>query len=510
MGKLESSHPMMEQTIQERTLHQIAQIIGSTVELDQILKEVAGLMSTLVKSDISVIQVTNPDGENLRYEHIGESIKGLVNEKHHQLITNILDHMAQTPQLIDDCWIKKFLLNQQLDPNEIKELIIVPLSFSDRTDGVLLVCNLFSDAQFREPARQQLEIVGRLVSQKIENEHLKAIVHQQNKETDTLRQAAAAVITELDLDQVLDRIFVNLKKVLDYDQAALYLLEGDYLHLITQHGYTTNDVHKNTSYPADHPLFKQALLTGKPIIISDKDMSDETWKEIQHNHSWIGIPLHMRGRAIGFLTIDRYQANYFIDSEATLAQSFANAATIALENARLFKELQALATTDSLTNIWNRRHFFQLAKVEFQRARRYRSPLSAILFDIDSFKVINDTYGHAAGDQVLSQMANICKDNLRHADILGRYGGEEFMAILPNTNIVQAIAIAERLRRIIASTPFITDRGQIHISASFGVAELDDTCPDIDTLLTHADQASYAAKYNGKNRVSTPENPYDQ
>jgi diguanylate cyclase (GGDEF)-like protein len=207
------------------------------------------------------------------------------------------------------------------------------------------------------------------------------------------------------------------------------------------------------------------------------------------------------------MTLDSHQDNAYSDVEATLAQAFANEATIALENARLFQELQTLATFDQLTGIWNRRHFFHLAKIEFQRARRHRQPLSAILFDLDTFKTINDTYGHAVGDQVLRGVAQVCKNNLRQIDILGRYGGEEFMVLLPNTPLASALLVAERLCGIIAATPYETERGAVHVSASFGIAETDQLTQDIDTLLKYADRAAYISKNQGKNRVTILDDP---
>jgi diguanylate cyclase (GGDEF)-like protein len=319
-----------------------------------------------------------------------------------------------------------------------------------------------------------------------------------------LRQAAAAVVTELDLDHVLDRILIHLKKVVSFDNAQIFLLDDDQLRVVAAIGISNEQKSSGSVIPADNPLFRHSLTTGRPIILTDstKDQDLQDWVESENVHNWLGVPLHLRGRAIGFLTVTSNEDEAYTEAEATLVQAFANEVTIALENARLFKELQNLATTDSLTEIWNRRHFIHLAKIEFQRARRFHQPLSVILFDIDNFKAVNDTYGHPAGDQVLRGMARICRDNLRQVDLFGRYGGEEFMALLPNTPISAARLAAERLRKIIAQTPMQSDRGQIFISASFGVAEIDDSCIDIDTLLQHADRAAYSAKFEGKNRVS--------
>ena len=345
----------------------------------------------------------------------------------------------------------------------------------------------------------------------LQNARLFETVQRRAREAEMLRQAAAAVITELDLDHVLDRILINLKKVVNYDSASIFLLENDQLRIVAGSGFPSDERVVGQTFPADNALFRQSLSTSRPIILADaaSDNRFHQWIAAEAIRGWLGVPLHLRGRAIGFLTIDSRQENAYTEAEATLAQAFAHEATIALENARLFKELQSLATTDPLTEVWNRRHFFHLAKLEFQRARRYHQPLSAILFDIDSFKIVNDIYGHAAGDQVLRQMAKICKDNFRQVDLFGRYGGEEFMALLPNTPIESARQAAERLRIQISQTPMLTDRGPIYISASFGVAEMDDACIDVDMLLKYADQAAYAAKSDGKDRVATPDEDHE-
>lgn len=492
--------------IQESILNNIALLVSSGLDLPQILGGTVRLITDLVDADLVLLSTLRTVEDHHFFYHARESCFGIIHEKLDPVIKAILNTFSTSTQPIlinnSENYAAAF---PELLQVRIKSVIHIPLTVGEKHYGMLCVCNCNDDLQLDDRDLKLAETVGKQLAVIIENRKLDEIVQRQNKETDTLRQAAAAVITELDLDQVLTRILINLKKVVDYDCAALYLLAEDHLNIVAERNFSSNQHHLQKSLSTNNPLFRQALLTGKPILYSGTEFNNpaDEIEEMGQFYSWIGIPLHMRGRAIGFLTIDRHRPTAYSDSEASLAQAFANEATIALENARLFKELQSLATVDSLTGLWNRRHFFQLAKSEFQRARRYHLPLSAILFDIDAFKVVNDTYGHAIGDQVLAFIAKVCQDNLRHIDLLGRYGGEEFMAVLPNTPLYQAIAVAERLRNIISITPLKTDRGLIHVTASFGVAELEDSCPDVDTLFTYADRAAYTSKFDGKNRVST-------
>ena len=165
------------------------------------------------------------------------------------------------------------------------------------------------------------------------------------------------------------------------------------------------------------------------------------------------------------------------------------------------EEVQRLAITDSLTGLHNRRHLLELARHELQRARRYRLPMSVFMLDIDEFKRVNDTYGHAIGDQVLQGVAECCRQELRGVDVLGRYGGDEFAAVLPETGLPAACQVAERLRGSIAQRALDTKAGQVTVTVSLGVAVLDDEHLAPETLLDHADQALYVAKQSGRNRV---------
>ena len=145
----------------------------------------------------------------------------------------------------------------------------------------------------------------------------------------------------------------------------------------------------------------------------------------------------------------------------------------------------------------------ELAQREFRRARRHRRPLTAIMLDIDHFKKVNDTYGHAVGDQVLQIIAARCRETVREIDILGRYGGEEFVVLLLETDIDGTCVMAERLRQCVAEPPISTDGGPLVITISLGIAILDKECTDLDNLLRRADQALYVSKRNGRNRAST-------
>lgn len=164
------------------------------------------------------------------------------------------------------------------------------------------------------------------------------------------------------------------------------------------------------------------------------------------------------------------------------------------------KELRRLATTDPLTGIFNRRHFFELLEAELARTKRTGKSFSIVLFDIDHFKQINDSYGHQAGDEVLRRVTRACRDHLRQMDGFARYGGEEFIILLPELEIHQAQQAAEKIRGLIAGQIIEFEKQSITVTISLGVSELADGEP-LDQLLARVDKALYQAKEGGRNRV---------
>ena len=173
------------------------------------------------------------------------------------------------------------------------------------------------------------------------------------------------------------------------------------------------------------------------------------------------------------------------------------------EQILLLEKLRILASRDELTGLFNRRAFNEHCQAELQRSIRYPAFLSFVLVDVDNFKLINDTHGHSAGDRVLRSVADIFRENVRETDIVGRFGGEEFAFLLPETLSEQACAVAERLRLSLGKTNIVLDNREfIAVTASFGVfTAMPGELFSLDEIVKHADEALYQAKTKGKNCV---------
>jgi diguanylate cyclase (GGDEF)-like protein len=256
----------------------------------------------------------------------------------------------------------------------------------------------------------------------------------------------------------------------------------------------------------EFPQTLAALRSGKSlqILISDPlvDQTDRNELSAYHVKSSLNLPMVVSDTVLGYVEIwDSLKERVWSEDEVRLCQTLANQAAIVIENARLYNETQHMAVTDALTGAYNRRGLFEVGQREINRSRRVSRPLSAIMLDIDFFKQINDLHSHAVGDQILQGLAKLCMENLRDIDIFGRYGGDEFAILLPETDVNSANYVAQRLRRRVAEMPFDSQNGPISISISLGVACTIGEITDLAVLLDCADSAMYEAKRAGRNQV---------
>jgi diguanylate cyclase (GGDEF)-like protein len=257
---------------------------------------------------------------------------------------------------------------------------------------------------------------------------------------------------------------------------------------------------KDSETPREIAFCNEAIKQEGPFIVPDA-LRDPRFADNPsvtgepHIRFYGAVPLRTRdGYTIGTLcSIDRVPRE-LSSEEVGLLTDLAHMVMDELE-------LRVLATTDSLTGVLSRRAFRDEAARDFALARRHRQDLSCVVLDIDHFKRVNDSYGHAIGDVVLQGVIDVCKKSLRGSDYIGRIGGEEFAVLLPQTNGKSALEVAQRLRRAIEREAFATSSGTIKITASLGVAPCDASVTDIEALMRRADVALYGAKSAGRNKA---------
>ena len=374
-------------------------------------------------------------------------------------------------------------------------------------DGSLFPGEIFSSV-LRDASGTPVGLISiiRDISDRVRREQE---LREQTALAEALRDSAAALNSALSLEQVLDVILHSLCSVVLHDAADILLVDDNQVCRcvrFSSYGHMTAEqdaeMERKEYNLGEFSNLGRMAVTRQPLIISDVAGFD--WQIIPPTgwiRSYLGVPILTDGKAAGFVGLYADEIDFFKPKHAEQLKAFADQAAVAIQKAHLFEELNRLATVDGLTGIANRRHFFAQAELEFARQARYGKRLTALMLDIDHFKAINDTHGHAVGDEVLTRVAQICAHSLRKIDQLGRYGGEEFVFLLPETDGEEARAAAERLRQMIAESPLPAGEGQVQITVSIGIATLDPGDDRLDALLKRADLALLRAKQGGRNRV---------
>ncbi|MBU3189410.1 diguanylate cyclase [Clostridium bowmanii] len=311
--------------------------------------------------------------------------------------------------------------------------------------------------------------------------------------------------SSLNLEEVLDKLLKSLKELVPYDSASFFMEENNHFNVMAANGFKDIDsIYKISINKEDDLLFKKIYETNTALLISNVKNNPHFKHHIELTtlESWMGIPIIFKDKIIGILTLDSTQKDIYTQYHIDIAMYFACHAGMAIENAKLHGKTKKLATIDPLTNLYNRRSFFELANIDFEKSKVLAQPISGIMMDIDDFKKINDTLGHHTGDLVLNRLSKVCLETLGKNHIFGRYGGEEFIALLPSTSIEDVAIIGEKLRSAVENNPIIIRKSDlIPVTISVGTASITPTIQDLNYLFGEADKALYQAKSLGKNQV---------
>lgn len=322
-------------------------------------------------------------------------------------------------------------------------------------------------------------------------------------EIESLKDLLASINKSLDFNETISRIIEHLHRVIPFDQATVQALEGNYLSVIGNYGYSealTHDL-RFLITGIDNPSAR-AIASRRPIICNDVEHDFEGFVQVDNGivvKSWLGIPLVYEGRAIGLFALDSSKPDFYTNQHVRVASNVAEHIAMAIEHARQHTIVKEEARTDKLTGTANRYGLETKGQDIFGKASKEDSPLGILMLDIDHFKTVNDDFGHAYGDQVLRCLAAGIQQSLRSKDYLVRFGGEEFVILLPETSTREALVVAERLRVMIPGIE--TDGRRTCPTVSIGVFSGVPGPQDLmHEFIRRADLALYEAKSAGRNR----------
>jgi len=332
-------------------------------------------------------------------------------------------------------------------------------------------------------------------------------LEQTQIQLETIYETARSLGEIHDLDEVYAEINNIADHILGYQMCSILLLDSSCTNLEITAIMTSGkkEVFKTPTKVSLAGVAGSAIKKGRIIRIADLEGVDNYIPGLENARCEMAAPMLARGKIIGVLNAESTKIAAFNERDEKLFSVLAASAGMAIENARLHRRISNMTMTDDLTGIHNYRYFVQRLEEEKRRASRYNLPLSLIMLDLDWFKKTNDTYGHEVGNIVLKEIVQVVKSCIRDTDTFCRYGGEEFIIILPQTGTYDASLLGERIRASVEKHDFTIATGiaELKITVSLGTTSFPDNGLSTTELVQTVDMALYRAKGSGKNMVCT-------
>jgi diguanylate cyclase (GGDEF)-like protein len=310
-------------------------------------------------------------------------------------------------------------------------------------------------------------------------------------------------------DALLQSFMFKSTELLRAERGSLMILdrETDALLLEAQKGIN-NGFAEKMSIPKGQGIAGKVAEMGEPLLVTNLESDPRVLQQNREHYktrSFLSVPLKIGNRTIGVLNLsDKISGEVFTEDDLQLIQSFASHAVVVLERNVLYNQtrrLKKLSITDSLTGLLNRRYLEERLEEELARSSRHNHSLCLMMMDIDGFKLYNDTFGHPAGDRLLKRISEAITRSVRTTDIAARFGGDEFLVLLPETEPALAMKIADRVHREVFRIGTALAQGRVAVTISIGIASYPRNGQTLEQVIEQADRALYQAKMKGKNRI---------
>ncbi len=356
--------------------------------------------------------------------------------------------------------------------------------------------------------QETLKYNNHLKKKNLEIEKANILLKEQYDELSALFQVSRSLTAALDKNLLFEKIFSVFREALHCDRIVLLLYHAGHesLEVIKTSGLDATTV-KGLSFELGEGISGLVAASMQPIYSPDLSTDD---RNLNYKGRWVSsgsllsMPMVLQNRLIGVLNIHHHQTEAFSPVAQQMAQAIADQAAISIENSRLYEKTRTLSATDDLTGLANRRQFQDFLQREWAQSRRYQSNFSLLMLDIDNFKAYNDVHGHLKGDIALKKVAALLLQNTRGIDLVARFGGEEFVLLLPKAGREGSQAVAKKLCQCIENYYFAgmeESQPQKKLTVSIGTSTFPTDSTEIYELLNLADEALYQAKRRGRNRV---------
>jgi len=495
-------HDAQRRTKEYELLTQIGQAISSRLDQDEILRTIQKELGQIF--DTSNFYIAFQEGDQICFELETENNRVLPKRcrKQSNGLTELIIRTGQALLIRSDLDKTRERLGAvQVGGRPAKCFCGAPIKLGGRTAGAMVAMNTESEYVFQQRDLEVMQTAAGQLSVAVENARLFAEELRRSKQLSFLNSISKTAISSEDAEQMLADIVAEIQKTFQFDHIGIGIL--DYvtkeIEIKAEAGATAHS--RGKRIPLGVGIVGRVARSNERALVQNAG-DGHLIGVLPDSRAVLCIPITYGESLLGVLNVESREENAFSSQDVLIMSTLADLLATALHNTFVFQKLQQQSITDGLTGIKTRRFFWEALSSEWKRASRSGRPFSVVLIDLDKFKDVNDTFGHLEGDLVLARVGRLLEQRCRQSNVVARYGGDEFIILMPETTAEQAHSLAERLRLWLAQDAMLAEH---HITGSFGVATFPAHGFSAEDIIRVADAGMYAAKHNGGNRVSMVE-----
>ena len=482
-------------------LNEIGRALSSTLEPDALFERIYSEIRRLLDVSSFFIAFHDHKAQEVRFEI--ELMDGERRPKYSRPVGNhLVEYVMRTrqPLLIRDHFAETAQRLGFHPLGELASLCAVPLILYDRPIGVMAVHSR-QERAFDEGHVELLRVLASEAAIAIENARLFSEEQKKTRHLSLINNVSSHAITTLNPEEMLSKIASEIENGLTYDHIGIAILDYSAKELVIQAEAGSRRDAQGRRILLGEGLVGQVARSGQTGIVREVNAGTPR-TVLPGSAAAIALPVIYAEQLLGVMYVESSEPCDFPEQEVQFLRTLADLFAGALHNALTFQKAQEQAITDGLTGVKTHRFLMEALSSEWKRSTRANRPFALVLMDLDRFKFVNDFYGHLEGDVVLQRVGHILEQNCRRSDVVARYGGDEFVILMPETTVEQARQLASKLRGWVASDPLLRDK---NITASFGIAGFPVHGSTPQELIQVADSSMYLSKHQGGNSVSSAE-----
>ncbi len=493
-------HEAQRRTKEYELLTEIGQAISSHLNQDEVLRTVQVELGQIF--DTSTFYIAFQEEDEIHFELEIEG--GVILPKRSRKLDNgFTEHVIRTgePLLIEsDLEQTRSKLGVDfIPPRPARSFCAVPIFLGGKPAGVMAAMSTDRESQFLARDLEVMQTAAGQLGVAIENARLFTEEQRRARHLAFLNSISKMAISSEDAEQMMASIVREIQKNFRYDHIGIGIMDYSTkdIEIKAEAGTTSQTIGRRIAVGSG--VLGKVARTGVSALVQNAGPG-QLAGVLSESRAVLCLPISYRETLLGVLNVESRDENAFAPQDILILNTLADLLATALHNSFVFQKLQQQSITDGLTGIKTRRFFSEALSSEWKRASRSGRPFSVVLIDLDKFKEVNDSLGHLEGDLVLARVGRLLEQKCRQSNVVARYGGDEFIILMPETGIEQGQVLAERLRLWLATDPMLEEH---HITGSFGVASFPVHGFSVEDLIRVADAGMYVAKHAGGNQVAT-------